>query len=62
MNSKTTISVVEGDQVQFKGTNAAYDRNNIYSTAQFNVKGNIMSLTDDDDFETADTVNSSAFL
>lgn len=61
MNSATTISVVEGDEVQFKGTNTNYNGNTISATSQFNVKGNIMSLTDGDDFETADTVNTNGF-
>lgn len=61
MNSGTTISVVEGDEVQFKGTNTNYRGNPISSTGQFNVKGNIMSLTDGDNFENANTVNESAF-
>jgi hypothetical protein len=61
MDSETTISVVEGDEVQFNGTNTDYYNNAISTTTQFNVKGNIMSLTDGNDFETADTVNASAF-
>ena len=61
MDSSTTISVVEGDEIQFKGTNTDYCGNTISATSQFNVKGNIMSLTDGDDFETADTVNAYGF-
>ena len=61
MNSSTTISVVEGDEVQFKGTNTEYRTNPISATAQFNVKGNIMSLISSDDFETSYTVSSSCF-
>lgn len=61
MDSETTISVVEGDEVQFRGTNTNYDSNSISSTAQFNVCGNIMSLTDGNNFKTASTINSSAF-
>ena len=61
MDSATTIPVVAGDEVQFKGTNANYSGNTISSTAQFNAKGNIMSLTDGDNFETADTVGTNAF-
>ena len=61
MTKNTTISVVEGDEVQFKGTNTNYSENTISSTSQFNVKGNIMSLTDGDNFKTADTVNASGF-
>jgi hypothetical protein len=61
MDSETTISVVDGDEVQFKGTNTDYDSNTISSTAQFNVCRNIMSLTDGNNFKTASTINSSAF-
>lgn len=63
MDSGTTISVIEGDEVQFKGTNQSYSNTNgnISCTANFNVKGNVMSLTDGDDFETAYTVSRSAF-
>ena len=61
MNSATTISVVEGDEVQFKGTNTNYSGNTISATTQFNVKGNIMSLTNGDNFETSDTVKTNSF-
>lgn len=61
MTKDTTISVVEGDEVQFKGTNANYNNNKFSSTARFNAKGNIMSLTDGDEFESADTINEYAF-
>ena len=61
MDSGTTISVAEGDEIQFKGTNTDYCGNTISATTQFNVRGNIMSLTDGDDFETADTVNANGF-
>ena len=44
MNSATTISVIEGDEVQFKGTNQDYSGNTISTTSQFKVKGNIMSI------------------
>ena len=60
-NSATTISVVRGDEVRFKGTNQDYYGNSISSTAQFNVKGNIMSLTNGDEFVIADTVNAYGF-
>ncbi len=59
MNSSTTISVVQGDEIQFKGTNENYSHNGISSTASFNVKGNIMSLIDADNFETIDTLTGS---
>ena len=67
MTENTTITVVKGDEVQFKGTNgryAYYDSEeeeyincNISSTAQFNVKGNIMSLISGDGFLTAVTIS-----
>lgn len=50
MDSGTSISVEQGDTVRFKGTNASYCANTISSTAQFNVKGNIMSLIYGNDF------------
>ena len=62
MTKDTTISVVEGDEVQFKGTNTNYSENTISSTSQFNVKGNIMSLTNGDNFKTANTVNANGFF
>ena len=61
MNSATTIPVVAGDEVRFKGTNTNYSGNTISATTQFNVKGNIMSLTDGDEFYTAVTVNVNGF-
>ena len=61
MDSATTISVVKGDEVQFKGTNTSYCGNTISATAPFKVKGNIMSLTNADDFKTANSVNTSGF-
>ena len=65
MDSETTISVIEGDEVQFKGTNSTYcegyDASTISTTAPFNVKGNIMSLTDGDDFETANIIHEHCF-
>ena len=66
MTSATTIPVVAGDEVAFKGNNAAYIDEHEYglpisSTARFNVKGNIMSLTNGDNFLTANTVSSGAF-
>lgn len=55
-SSTTTIPVLEGDTVRFRGTNTAYskDKSN-YSgfdggTAEFNVEGNIMSLIYGDNF------------
>jgi hypothetical protein len=71
MDSATIISVVAGDKIQFKGNNSNYyyyndevgdyAGNNLISTVDCNVYGNIMSLTDGDNFENADTVNEHAF-
>ena len=71
MDSSTTISVIAGDEVQFKGNNSGYSYydtgesnyvgNNLVSTVDCNVYGNIMSLTDGDNFETANAVNDHAF-
>lgn len=52
----STISVVAGDVVEFKGSNSAYSKDKFnYSgfyegTATYNVEGNIMSLIYGDDF------------
>ena len=59
------IPVVAGDVIQFKGTNgvsSAYYNGApvINSTAQFKVKGNIMSLYIGDGFEEADTITISS--
>ena len=61
MDSATTITVVQGDEIQFKGTNSSYCGNTFSSTVQFNVKGNIMSLTSGDNFVGADSVSTNAF-
>ena len=63
MDSGTTISVVEGDEVRFKGTNSEYNSNTGLITApmSFNVKGNIMSLTNGDNFTTANTISTNCF-
>lgn len=61
MNSSTTISVVKGDAVSFKGTNQNYNTSHFSSTAQFNIKGNIMSLTNADNFELATSLGECAF-
>ena len=71
MDSATTITVVQGDEIQFKGNNSSYSYydddeleyvgNNLISTVDCNVYGNIMSLTDGDNFENADTINEYAF-
>jgi len=52
MNNTTTIPVIEGDEVQFKGTNNYYSECIISVTTQFNVKGNIMSIIAGDNFKT----------
>ncbi len=62
MNSETVISVVQGDMIEFKGANTDYNNCNIQSTARFNVMGNIMSLTNADDFVNADIVANYAFF
>ena len=62
-SSSATISVSEGDVVRFKGSNTRYceaDKNN-YSgfangTATFNISGNIMSLTEGDNFTNVTTL------
>jgi len=61
MDSSTTISVAEGDEIQFKGTNTDYNANRIIATTNYDVMGNIMSLVAGDDFETADTLPDNAF-
>lgn len=61
MDSSTVIPVIKGDYIRFKGTNTNYKNNIISSTAQFAVEGNIMSLTNADDFKVVDTVNDEAF-
>ncbi len=61
MNSGTTISVVAGDEVQFKGTNTDYNGNKIVSTMNFDVMGNIMSLLNGDNFKNATTLPPNAF-
>ena len=62
----TSISVVSGDTVQFRGNNVRYAENylgasNCFSgtTCEFNVKGNIMSLIRSTGFVTATTLESS---
>ena len=72
MNSGTTIQVSQGDEVAFKGENSRYSYYdeeegdylpmNLMSSARFNAKGNIMSLTDGDDFVQATAVTEYAFF
>lgn len=54
MNSGTSIPVVSGDEIKFKGTNTSYEYKPFSSTAQFILKGNIMSITNGDSFKNAD--------
>lgn len=64
MDKDTSISVLEGDEVSFKGTGLS-GVNNILSTAQFNVKGNIRSLINGDEFANVDnsvTITMSGFF
>lgn len=51
----SSISVVSGDVVQFRGDNAAYS-SSFVGDCQFNAKGNIMSLIDSTGFTTATTL------
>ena len=59
-----TISVVSGDTLQFRGDNAAYSDGsgassfNNTTTAQFRIKGNIMSLIDSTNFSGLTTLQS----
>ena len=59
-----TISVVSGDTLQFRGDNAAYSDGegassfNNSTTAQFKIKGNIMSLIDSTNFSGLTTLQS----
>lgn len=61
MDGETSIAVVEGDKIQFKGTNTSYNSKTISSTAWFNVKGNIMSLVNENSFTSEDSVGRQAF-
>ena len=63
-SSAPSITVVSGDIVQFRGDNVQYGTSssnyNTFngSTAQFKVKGNIMSLIDSTNFSTLTTLSS----
>lgn len=70
ISSSTTganISVSSGDILQFRGDNSAYatssasSYNKFYSTAEFNVKGNIMSLINSTNFSTLTSLSKYAF-
>lgn len=58
--SNKNISVENGDEIQFKSTHKNYgfaEGASVFtSTAQFNVKGNIMSMGEGDNFEGAETI------
>ena len=60
LTSAQEISVVSGDEVQFKGTvgTSYYSEGSaaIKCTAQYNVKGNLMSLGGGDNFASATTI------
>ena len=50
--ASTTINVIEGDKIEFKGNNVTYKFVSFSSsTASFNIKGNIMSLVKASNFE-----------
>lgn len=51
MDKDTSISVVGGDKVEFKGNNASYSNSSFSSTALFNLKGNIMSIIIESGFD-----------
>ena len=62
-SSAPSITVVSGDTIQFRGNNITYGTDTSYntfsgSTAQFNVKGNIMSLINSTNFSTLTTLSS----
>lgn len=61
MRSTTTIDVDEGDEIRFKGTNPNYKNNRFKCTGQFYVRGNIMSIIDEEDFASLKVVNEYAF-
>lgn len=60
--SGVSIPVNKGDKIRFKGTNNTYGTNRYYdyfvSTSNFNVYGNIMSLSNGDNFVSATTLTS----
>lgn len=66
-STATTISVVTGDKVRFRGTNTTYAKGkNNYSgfeggTANFNIEGNIMSLVYGDNFANNSTLPNSTY-
>lgn len=62
MDAETTVAVVAGDSLAFKGENASYSGLQLASTGNFSVKGNIMSLIAGDNFGDATTVGNNAFM
>ena len=60
-NGTVQISVDAGDILRFKGTNDSYNSKYLTSDCRMNVKGNIMSLTNGDDFESANSILNNAF-
>lgn len=55
------VSVSSGDKIQYKGENTELGYCTINSTAQFNAKGNIMSLLYGDDFSDKDELEGGEF-
>ena len=56
MGSGTSISVSEGDEVCFKGTNVYYCGCTLTCTAQFNLKGNFLSIVYGDNFSNENAI------
>ena len=66
--SGTSISVESGDEIMFRGNNSAYSNgmsnyNNFSSSAgtKFNVRGNIMSLIDENNYTGLTSISSDCF-
>lgn len=59
--SGTTVSVLTGDIISFKGDSQNYFNHYFTSTARFNVCGNIMSLIDSTNYLNVTSAPSSAF-
>ena len=66
--SGTSISVESGDEIMFRGSNSAYSNgmsnyNNFSSSAgtKFNVRGNIMSLIDENNYTGITSISSDCF-
>ena len=56
----SSLDVIEGDIIEFKGNIAATGYGFYTSTCSFDVYGNIMSLSDGDNFASADTLQNNA--